>query len=1006
MTQPLNIEMVARLNSAGVKSGAKDARQEISRIGDAARDTARDIDAVTLASNDAARAQANAARAGNQAAQFTEQYGLRAANANRLAAHEATNLSFQMQDIAVSLASGQSPFIVMAQQGSQVSQIMGSRGLGQILPAIAGAIGSMINPTTILFAGLAAGAYAAQAAFRAMRGEVDSLADILDDHTDLIRQIKDAYAEAEDGARSYAAASSAALELDRVNQERRERDALRREYNDFLDALGPGQVQLQALGTATEPFKQAEAAIKDLIRSAEEGDAEFSILRERLAEIALSPDLSNQQRSSLSFVTELTKAGESAEIALKETASGLDAIGKSFDDVIQKTKEYQRALEKLQTGDRTRGRRDLARDDYLDAIGAAQDTRERILVERAFRERLNRITDQENASRIPVPRARPVDIDRGSEARELLRTQEEQIAKLRLEASLIGQSDAVRRRALATLEAEVEIRNAGIDAQSREADRIRENAAAIADMNTELEASQEAWESVKATGERSIDTLVDKLSSGDFEGALKSIASDITKQLLTLGAANPLKNALYGSGLPTISDVGGIGGFFQSLLGGGPVATASMQVQAATVLVNGGLSTATAFNNIPGTGGSALGLAAGNDNAVSALANQATSRLTGTAPTGSVAGQIWNYFIGKGLQPHQVAGIMGNVSAESAFNPFAIGDGGNAFGLFQHNDRRFNLFDFIGGRKNLGNVQGQLDFAWHELMTSENRSYQNLLRSSNVREATAAFGGFERPRGFSWGNPEAMHNWTGRLQAAEEALGTFGNNVTSATSGLTQFDSGIGKAASALVNGSGSLADTATAFVGETQNLAGSFTSGLQNVVSGIGEGVAGVGGGGGGGGFGGFFSAILGGIGSIFGFQRGGATGNGSDTDVKGLVHANEYVFSAPATRRIGVRALDALHKGTLQGYQDGGFVTSYASPVSMPAANGNAMSAAPVEVSVHNYSNATVETREERDERGGRKIRFVMSETVSDAINTPGGATQRTLRENYNLRKQRVRR
>ena len=160
-------------------------------------------------------------------------------------------------------------------------------------------------------------------------------------------------------------------------------------------------------------------------------------------------------------------------------------------------------------------------------------------------------------------------------------------------------------------------------------------------MNSELEKSQEAWESVKATGERSIDTLVDKLSSGDFEGALTSIASDISKQLLTLGAANPLKNALYGSGLPTISDVGGIGGFFQSLLGGGPVATASMQVQAATVLVNGGLSAASAFNNIAANDNPAFSLGAAN--------SYASSTQIGYSNSGAGAGLVWIYFLGIGL---------------------------------------------------------------------------------------------------------------------------------------------------------------------------------------------------------------------------------------------------------------------------------------------------------------------------------------------------------------------
>lgn len=48
-------------------------------------------------------------------------------------------------------------------------------------------------------------------------------------------------------------------------------------------------------------------------------------------------------------------------------------------------------------------------------------------------------------------------------------------------------------------------------------------------------------------------------------------------------------------------------------------------------------------------------------------------------------------------------------------------------------------------------------------------------------------------------------------------------------------------------------------------------------------------------------------------GFMAGGFTGNGSNTDVAGPVHRNEYVFDASATRRIGVPALEAMRRGTL---------------------------------------------------------------------------------------------
>jgi len=75
----------------------------------------------------------------------------------------------------------------------------------------------------------------------------------------------------------------------------------------------------------------------------------------------------------------------------------------------------------------------------------------------------------------------------------------------------------------------------------------------------------------------------------------------------------------------------------------------------------------------------------------------------------------------------------------------------------------------------------------------------------------------------------------------------------------------------------------------------------------------------------GGIFKGLFGGAGEAAppGFARGGWTGSGATTDVAGVVHAEEYVFDADATRRIGVANLEALRRAARRGYRSGGFVT-----------------------------------------------------------------------------------
>ncbi|MCZ7907756.1 phage tail tape measure protein [Agrobacterium leguminum] len=108
--------------------------------------------------------------------------------------------------------------------------------------------------------------------------------------------------------------------------------------------------------------------------------------------------------------------------------------------------------------------------------------------------------------------------------------------------------------------------------------------------------------------------------------------------------------------------------------------------------------------------------------------------------------------------------------------------------------------------------------------------------------------------------------------------------------------------------------------------------------------------------------SGLMGGAGSgilgaIFGFADGGYTGHGGKYEPAGIVHKGEYVMSKAATSRIGVGNLEALHRGALGGYADGGLVTD-APAIRKPdlkAANSDSASAAPSQT-INVSSNITV--------------------------------------------------
>lgn len=89
------------------------------------------------------------------------------------------NLAAQFNDIGVMMASGQSPFILAVQQGTQITQVLQSMGgtARQQFAALAAAFKAMISPTALVTIGLIAGAAAlvqwARSAYEAKNGVTD-----------------------------------------------------------------------------------------------------------------------------------------------------------------------------------------------------------------------------------------------------------------------------------------------------------------------------------------------------------------------------------------------------------------------------------------------------------------------------------------------------------------------------------------------------------------------------------------------------------------------------------------------------------------------------------------------------------------------------------------------------------------------------------------------------------------------------------------------------------------
>ena len=578
--------------------------------------------------------------------------GAVAARSTALATHEVQNLSFQLNDMVMMLASGQSPFVVMMQQGSQVSQIFGSRGVGSIIPAIGAGLASLINPTTLLLGGLTAVGYGGYAAFRMIVPEVESLDDVLARHEKNIQRLGPSYDVAAQRAKAYAGQSAAAIEADlRADVEAAKRaakealsDALGDLRNrDVRSAFSPGVLVEGNKADTLRPFR-------DLIADLRDGRVDVVAFNEEVLRLEKErPDLSgaaaeireifaaavDAQHQVAGMVGEVDPV-EHAFGRLADAIDGIDA-GEARDELtalMERAKRGAASVEDVDTAlhnlsgmtpDLSGAASEIGRlfdaaiaaraaIDALNShpgintaekthrIGAMDQLQAQYDEQLKFYLRFGDLQDEMRDDSKPRKRGKTEAEREAERLQKYLRQQDELLAKTRLEIALVGESAEIRALYMARLEAEQEIRERGLDGMSAEAKRIRATAEELALVELALERAQEGWGEFEDLGGSSIDRLVQSLGTGakDIGEVLEGIKDDWVSFILELGVANPLKNMFFGQNNPTPGDIMpnlmklfGLGGqdTASSALAKaiGSQTVGMMQVQAGNVMVNGGV---------------------------------------------------------------------------------------------------------------------------------------------------------------------------------------------------------------------------------------------------------------------------------------------------------------------------------------------------------------------------------------------------------------------------------
>lgn len=177
------------------------------------------------------------------------------------------------------------------------------------------------------------------------------------------------------------------------------------------------------------------------------------------------------------------------------------------------------------------------------------------------------------------------------------------------------------------------------------------------------------------------------------------------------------------------------------------------------------------------------------------------SATSGPVPVGAdrveLGTQIYNYFVSKGLAPHQAAAIAGNMAWEGGGRTDLVNPGDNvkhspgaphSIGIAQWNDRSPALIEFA--RKQGINIpagdlrdanyartvakgiplQTQLEFAWNEMQGPEKRAFDRISAGTDVNSAAAGAIGYHRPAGWTPDNPTAGHGYSERVALANQIM--------------------------------------------------------------------------------------------------------------------------------------------------------------------------------------------------------------------------------------------
>ena len=269
----------------------------------------------------------------------TEQILMQTGTSMRLNRHEMANLSYQFNDMAVMLASGQSPFMMMMQQGMQVGQTFTGMKLGEAARELGRGLASfLLSPINMAVLGFALLASGAGYFISKMKGNLPTLEENLKRMGELSKDLSEAFGNAGENFDKLAAGSANVLEFKaRINVDdtiatlqKRLRETVQGAGNR-LGYLNPQELALMPPGMMEETgFKEVLPLMREILDMKDPSIAVITDFQEKLVQLAHTfPDA--------------RKAAAELVLALDPLADGVRRVEARISGLDESMKEFRRS---------------------------------------------------------------------------------------------------------------------------------------------------------------------------------------------------------------------------------------------------------------------------------------------------------------------------------------------------------------------------------------------------------------------------------------------------------------------------------------------------------------------------------------------------------------------------------------------------------------------------------------------------------------------------------------